>query len=771
MMLVAGSAWCQSNQITVDKLTYEISSQGLTIVKTSAKAGDVIKVPRAVSVTIPVNGRNQSVQLPVIRVGNAAFYQSDVAEVNLSLCAQMTEIGQNAFLDCRYMTKITLPSSLTTIGDEAFANTAIETISLPATVTQIGDGPLHSCINLTEIKVAQGNPNYYSSDGILFGRGTPQNNDWRTIVQYPAGKTATEYYVPTDIDEICTMAFFNCLRLDNIHLPENGELKTLASMSLGGTAIKSITVPSSVTLILNGAIYGCRNLERIDVAEGNEKYDSVDGVLFEKGNIDGQDYRILMQYPIGAPSWEYTVSGNIDEIAAYAFAYNQNLFTVHFKDNGKLTHIHDGAFQQCTSLHSIYLPEGLVYLGSRAFSGSRQLRAVSLPSTLKRIRYWTFDGCKELEPVFVNTDEVIDTEGNPLNSTTLEKLTLVFPDRETAQKYAEDPCWNSYQRNVKGEKFCQAGGLMYKLDDATLTATLTNLDYEDIYAGYVTVPAQISWKGKTYQVKKVDDKTFANSQYLILLDMSEAPMTQLGDELCHGSQSLYNAYLPNTLELVNTMAFYQCSNLRFVYMPEENLESIGSFAFCQTALTEVTLPASLKKIGEQAFWLHDTPINVTCYATVPPVCKSEATFSTSQAEFGTLAVIPGTEDAYKAATGWKGFFGDRGKGLTEPPCYHPVIKWIDGKLTFECATPGARLVIEGYYDKEDNPLIANDVTEIYQTGKELNLLYRVVTHAEADGYQPSKRVVQGLWLNPSTVYGDVNGDGVVNVGDVISTVY
>jgi hypothetical protein len=132
---------------------------------------------------------------PVIKIADFAFYM-DIIE------------------------NITVPNTVTSIGNFAFANgRLLSTVTIPASVTSIGEGAFRNCIHLMRIIVESGNRNYESdSAGVLY-RIT---NYGQRLIQYPRGRTATEYKIPTDGPiSIADRAFEGNIHLRRVVIPGN----------------------------------------------------------------------------------------------------------------------------------------------------------------------------------------------------------------------------------------------------------------------------------------------------------------------------------------------------------------------------------------------------------------------------------------------------------------------------------------------------------------------------------------------------------------------
>ncbi len=150
-------------------------------------------------------------------------------------------IGNSAFLDQKYLTAVNV-NKTTTIEDWAFARvTGLATITLPSTVTALGNGPFDGC---TSLKSA------YIKAPI-------------TVTPYRFFSDCTSLQtveLPGTLQELYLRTFYNCSSLKSIALPAS--LQTIDVYAFYGcTGLTSLTIPDSVTVIEDGAFEGCTNLK------------------------------------------------------------------------------------------------------------------------------------------------------------------------------------------------------------------------------------------------------------------------------------------------------------------------------------------------------------------------------------------------------------------------------------------------------------------------------------------------------------------------------
>ena len=129
----------------------------------------------------------------------------------------VTIIGNSAFFGCSKLTDIVIPDSVTDIGNSAFFDCGLIHISIPASVTNIGKSAFGYCQNLTSITVDKNNVNYRDIDGNLYSK------DGKTFIQYTAGKTETEFFVPHGVTVVGFSAFDGCKSLTIVEISERVE--------------------------------------------------------------------------------------------------------------------------------------------------------------------------------------------------------------------------------------------------------------------------------------------------------------------------------------------------------------------------------------------------------------------------------------------------------------------------------------------------------------------------------------------------------------------
>ncbi len=186
-----------------------------------------------------------SITIPnsVTSIGESAFYYCS-SLATIAIPNSVTTIGKDAFSDCSSLATIAIPNSVTTIGNHAFYGcSSLATIAIPNSVTTIGNGTFYGCSSLATIAI----PNSVTTIG---------NHAF-----YGCSSLAT-ISIPNSVTTIGNYAFTECCNLASITIPNN-------VISIGYEAfsdcssLTSVTIPNSVTSISEGAFYSCDNLSDV----------------------------------------------------------------------------------------------------------------------------------------------------------------------------------------------------------------------------------------------------------------------------------------------------------------------------------------------------------------------------------------------------------------------------------------------------------------------------------------------------------------------------
>lgn len=317
-------------------------------------------------VTVPGN---------VETIGSSAFYWCNGLK-KVTISEGVKSIDANAFASCGALTQLTLPkATLTTLGDNCFANTKLEEFSVPASVTKIGINPCAGVTTLLSVKVGTGNTNYRVTNDMLVEL---QDSTPYKVICYP-GAVGGDTVVPNAVQVIGSRAFANA-KIQSVDLP--GSLLTIEDYAFSSaSALTEIDIPGNVSKIGNYAFQSCISLKNITLGSG----------LLSIGNS--------------------------------VFSQCRALTAIELPD--KVTSIGDNAFSGCSSLREMDFPNSLAKIGASVFSGCSSLERVSFGQELQTISGNVFSGCSKLGEITISSgNPYMVAEDNVIYNT--DKSTLIY---------------------------------------------------------------------------------------------------------------------------------------------------------------------------------------------------------------------------------------------------------------------------------------------------------------------------------------------------------
>lgn len=489
----------------------------------------------------------------MVSIGDNAFLNTGLT--SLVLTEGVASIGKSAFSNCNQLVTVELPESLTSIGESAFSNCnrlttanvpggikeipkwmfnycgALTTITISEGLTSIGENAFYMCRKLTTVTLPStletiGDSAFYSCEKL----GYLELPDSLTTIDEEAFSACYELNIPklpASLTSVGRMAFRLCHALTELTFPEGMEtIGDSAFESCNG--LISVTIPATVTSIGDRAFSDCSKLMAIHVAEGNKKYASQGGVLFNA------DKTALMCYPSGKTDTEYTIPATVTTLNEYVFSENLQLTKVTVP--GSIAVIPQYAFYCTSDLTEVVLNEGIMEIGQTAFYGTG-LTSVTLPDSLTTIGNHAFYNTK-------------------LKSVSIGKNVTAIGER--AFDYIYD---------------------------------LTEIKVAEDNTAFTSVDGILMNKDKTAMVQVPDGVTSV---------VVPETVTALAPLQFYDCQKLTSVVLPDGITEISDDCFSHCYALKELTLPE-SITSIGHTAFQSSGLTSITFPAALTSIGDSAF--------------------------------------------------------------------------------------------------------------------------------------------------------------------------
>jgi hypothetical protein len=481
----------------------------------------------------------------------------------------------------------TVPNSVTSIGDYAFEECGwLTKVVIPDSVTNIGVDVFYGCFILKEIVVGNNNPNFSSLDGVLF------NKDRTMLLLCPEGKNG-EYTIPNGVITISDYAFSNCEFLTSMVIGDSvTEIGSNAFYLCSG--LTSVVIGNGVTVIGDNAFSNCTSL--MNLAIGNSVTDI--------GN-----YAFTICYSLKS----VTIPNGVISIGNFAFSLCYDLEKITIPDS--VTSLGEGAFRYCSNLSDISIPDELTNIGIDAFYECNQLPLILFSIGGKTLVRYSESNMAAEYSIPTSVDYIANAAF--AYNEYLEKVTI--PENVTyVGRYAFLYCAALADISIPdiltdfgADAFygCdQLPPILFSDGGKTLVRYL-----ETITATEYSVPAGVT---------SIADVAFAFCENLVSVTIPES-VTSIGDYAFWDCYGLTNISLPDTITRFGINAFYGCDKLPpvlfsvggkilFVYSylntePDysipEGVVTIadGAFAYCDY-LVNLTLPESLTRIENYAFW-------------------------------------------------------------------------------------------------------------------------------------------------------------------------
>lgn len=298
-----------------------------------AKSGVAIQV---------IPNTNVIVKEDITTICTLAFANTPVQTVQLP--STLTTIRYGAFQNCTALKQITLPKSMTFIEGGAFQNcSALTSISVPQNVTYLGASAFSGCTSLTSATLPQAITRISS--------GLFENCSSLTTVQASSALTS-----------IGSRAFAETSALSSFTFPQT--LTAVGAESFTGSGIVTANLPQSVTYLGAGAFADCTKLVYAQVPAAIQA-------------IRERTFRNCTELK------NVSIPEGIRYIGAAAFQNDVSLQTVDFAQS--LLTICDNAFEGSGVGEGLVLPSALRTIGSRVFAGCMRLTSLTIPADVRKM--------------------------------------------------------------------------------------------------------------------------------------------------------------------------------------------------------------------------------------------------------------------------------------------------------------------------------------------------------------------------------------------------
>ena len=381
-----------------------------------------------------------------------------------------------------------------------------------------------------------------------------------------------------------------------VKVPEQINGQTVVSIASSAfaynTNIRSINIPDTVENIAEGAFKGCSSLESMTIPfvgiskTASESY-QLFGCIFGRSSYDG-----------GVATKQYY------EYSSYSTYYIPSSLKSVTVTGGKLSY---GAFYNCTNLSNVTIGSGVTSIGYYAFYDCSRLMSVTIGSGVTSIGYWTFCGCSRLMSVTIGSGVTSIGDWTFCGCSRLTSVTI--PNNVTSIGYrAFDDCSGltsvTIGNSVTRIDYSAFSGCS-SLETITIPfvgskAGVTSSDTYQYPFGYIFGEDSYTGGVATNQ-EYYGSNTSSTTSTTYYIPSSLKSVTVTGGNILYGAfyncSSLTNITIPDTMTSIGGAAFYGCSGLTSVTIPD-SVTSIGWYAFSGcSSLETMTIPFVGAKAG------------------------------------------------------------------------------------------------------------------------------------------------------------------------------
>ena len=576
---------------------------------------------------VGIRDRNKSIEHIVIEEGtkyicNGALktdHSYDIKEIDIP--QSVIAFGSKAFEDTS-ISKIKVPSSLIYIGDYAFNNTNLETITIPKSVTYIGKNPFHETNRLH--KIISKSPKFRVESFCLINNETKEvihcfqnchkKNEITANEELLLKDTEhTICYIPEGITHIGENSF-STAKITCAIIPNTARSIGESAFMFNST-ISTISIPDSVTKINKDAFAYCYRLESISLPKSIQ--------VIEAGCLNSCPKLSKIKLPNTVLFVNNTAFKNCDSLT-------QVILSNSLKVIGK------EAFYGCKKLKKINIPDSLYTIGDLAFAKC-DLRSFTIPKNVKQIGINPFADNKDIQiksnsPFFVIENKFLLTQDKKILICYFgsDKKVVIPSQVETinesafyANKVIETIQIPPSVKEIRSRAFCNCISLIKIIFDKCMVKSILPETFKGckklehiVLPEYVQSISQYAFESCNclksisfpHSINYIDDKAFDKCNSI------ESIYFPSGREEVKVPYNISKNIIPLPLNVFNRCidesgVVFSLDKKQLLAAPHQLIKykvPEGTIEICNSAfygcnVSEITIPNSVKKIGDNVF--------------------------------------------------------------------------------------------------------------------------------------------------------------------------
>ena len=365
------------------------------------------------------------------------------------------------------------------------------------------------------------------------------------------------------------------------------------------SSLTSITIPNSVTSIGNSAFDGCSGLTSVTIPESVTSIgiDAFLGTAWYDNKPDGLIYAGKVAYKYKGTMPDNTNIVIIDEtkgIAGSAFNGCSGLTSITMPES--VTSIGNNAFKDCSGLTSVNIPNSVTSIGGSAFNGCSGLTSVNIPNSVTSIGSSAFSGCSGLTSITI-PEGVTSIGSYAFNGCSrLTKAEFTSVESLCGIDWGDTP-WNTFHHIYINGK---------EVTDLVIPESVTTISKYAFFGcsglTSITIPESVTSIGENAFVYCSDLTSMIVKEGNTIFDSRDgcnALIETASNKLVTGCK---NTTIPNSVISIGDYAFYGCIGLTSITIPE-SVTSIGdkTFLFCR-GLSYFIINNNVTTFGNDVFY-------------------------------------------------------------------------------------------------------------------------------------------------------------------------